>query len=304
MRLLCPNCDAEYEVDAAAIPSNGRDVQCSNCGHAWFQQHPDAEADYDAEQALYDPPPPLPNAFETAAQQPAPEPVVPVLASDDPESILDAMGDLDDDLPNAQPSNSEFIYSDEPDFAEPDAPEPDVPESDLANMPSTDMPAQQIDPDALQILREEAARETAQRLAENAPQTLEQQTEMGLIAPSSSPIVARRVARLKGIQPAQVTIATPARDRLPAVDDINAALRSGDDLDPSDAQGQDRKTGSKAGFWAVILAAGTAAAGYVFSPEIAAKLPQIAGPIDGYVGFINGLRGAIDAAVAWISNLI
>lgn len=37
MRLICPNCDAEYEVDDAVIPSGGRDVQCSNCGHTWFQ---------------------------------------------------------------------------------------------------------------------------------------------------------------------------------------------------------------------------------------------------------------------------
>lgn len=37
MRLICPNCDAEYEVDAAAIPPAGREVQCSACGHGWFQ---------------------------------------------------------------------------------------------------------------------------------------------------------------------------------------------------------------------------------------------------------------------------
>lgn len=37
MRLTCPNCDAEYAVDDAAIPPTGRDVQCSNCGHGWFQ---------------------------------------------------------------------------------------------------------------------------------------------------------------------------------------------------------------------------------------------------------------------------
>jgi predicted Zn finger-like uncharacterized protein len=42
MRLICPNCDAEYEVDDSAIPLTGRDVQCSNCGHGWFQPHPDA----------------------------------------------------------------------------------------------------------------------------------------------------------------------------------------------------------------------------------------------------------------------
>lgn len=37
MRLICTNCDAQYEVDDSVIPEGGRDVQCSNCGHAWFQ---------------------------------------------------------------------------------------------------------------------------------------------------------------------------------------------------------------------------------------------------------------------------
>ncbi|MFY0692836.1 MAG: zinc-ribbon domain-containing protein [Paracoccaceae bacterium] len=42
MRLICPNCKAEYEVDASLLPPEGRDVQCSNCNHTWF--HPAAEA--------------------------------------------------------------------------------------------------------------------------------------------------------------------------------------------------------------------------------------------------------------------
>lgn len=41
MRLICPNCDAEYEVPDEVIPPEGRDVQCSNCGHTWYQVHPD-----------------------------------------------------------------------------------------------------------------------------------------------------------------------------------------------------------------------------------------------------------------------
>ena len=40
MRLICPNCDAQYEIADNAIPSDGREVQCSNCGHTWFQEHP------------------------------------------------------------------------------------------------------------------------------------------------------------------------------------------------------------------------------------------------------------------------
>lgn len=37
MRLICPNCVAQYEVDENVIPAEGRDVQCANCGHNWFQ---------------------------------------------------------------------------------------------------------------------------------------------------------------------------------------------------------------------------------------------------------------------------
>ncbi|WP_420012730.1 MJ0042-type zinc finger domain-containing protein [Tateyamaria sp.] len=41
MRLICPNCDAQYEVVDDVIPTEGRDVQCSNCGQTWYQHHPD-----------------------------------------------------------------------------------------------------------------------------------------------------------------------------------------------------------------------------------------------------------------------
>ncbi len=37
MRLICPNCDAQYEVPDDVIPPEGRDVQCSSCGNTWFQ---------------------------------------------------------------------------------------------------------------------------------------------------------------------------------------------------------------------------------------------------------------------------
>lgn len=37
MRLICPNCNAQYEVDDQVIPKAGRDVQCSACTHTWFQ---------------------------------------------------------------------------------------------------------------------------------------------------------------------------------------------------------------------------------------------------------------------------
>ena len=79
MRLVCPNCDAEYEVDASVIPLTGRDVQCSNCGHTWFQKAPEVEAAEAAEAALFDPAPPIvrPEPMQPEriqSEPPAPEP--------------------------------------------------------------------------------------------------------------------------------------------------------------------------------------------------------------------------------------
>lgn len=37
IRLTCPECGAEYRVDAGAIPAGGREVECSSCGHGWHQ---------------------------------------------------------------------------------------------------------------------------------------------------------------------------------------------------------------------------------------------------------------------------
>ncbi|MEL7116019.1 MAG: zinc-ribbon domain-containing protein [Pseudomonadota bacterium] len=69
MRLICPNCGAQYDVDGALIPEQGRDVQCSNCGHTWFQQSEqhdlETAAELEDEAALNppeDPPAPPPDA--------------------------------------------------------------------------------------------------------------------------------------------------------------------------------------------------------------------------------------------------
>ncbi len=37
MRLVCPNCSSQYEVDISLFPDEGREVQCSNCEEIWFQ---------------------------------------------------------------------------------------------------------------------------------------------------------------------------------------------------------------------------------------------------------------------------
>lgn len=37
MRLTCPDCEAQYQVDSALIPPEGRTVECARCGNRWHQ---------------------------------------------------------------------------------------------------------------------------------------------------------------------------------------------------------------------------------------------------------------------------
>lgn len=78
MRLVCPNCGAQYEVDDAVIPPNGRDVQCSNCAHGWFQP---SKAMLDAEAARPEPDPVPENwdeeEWESAVDAPVTETTAP-----------------------------------------------------------------------------------------------------------------------------------------------------------------------------------------------------------------------------------
>ena len=37
MILTCPQCQAQYKLDPAALGASGRDVRCVGCSHVWFQ---------------------------------------------------------------------------------------------------------------------------------------------------------------------------------------------------------------------------------------------------------------------------
>ncbi|MFD2174592.1 zinc-ribbon domain-containing protein [Rhodobacter lacus] len=77
MRLICPRCGAQYEVDDSVIPASGRDVQCSGCGQTWFQPSAEmiaaaaAEAEAAPEAAIAAPVPPA-EEYEEDYDLPAP----------------------------------------------------------------------------------------------------------------------------------------------------------------------------------------------------------------------------------------
>ncbi len=74
MRLICPNCDAQYEVDDSVIPKGGRDVQCSSCGQTWFQKSAEQLDDGDTAEVVAPPPAPQEPEVEPEPQgEPEPE---------------------------------------------------------------------------------------------------------------------------------------------------------------------------------------------------------------------------------------
>lgn len=75
MRLVCPNCEAKYEVPEDAIPETGRDVQCANCGHAWYQMRSRAAAS-DVAAAAVAPVAATPPSVSEPAPVPVPAPAV------------------------------------------------------------------------------------------------------------------------------------------------------------------------------------------------------------------------------------
>jgi predicted Zn finger-like uncharacterized protein len=112
MRLVCPNCEAKYEVPEDAIPETGRDVQCANCGHAWYQMRARAAtaAPSGAPVAAPNAAPvaaPVAAAVEPPAADPDPGPAVepnpePVLAAEVAEAAVVEPAALDapvDDAP-------------------------------------------------------------------------------------------------------------------------------------------------------------------------------------------------------------
>lgn len=121
MRLVCPNCGAQYEVDDRVMPELGRDVQCSNCGHAWFHTppQPSSAAPEDTPEPKIEIPAPAPNP-----------------ASAEPEGEVEQTADAEPD-PKTEPTADAGMTPDgDPDTAADEADSADA--EDEAETPKPD----------------------------------------------------------------------------------------------------------------------------------------------------------------------
>ena len=255
MRLICPNCGAHYEVADDIIPEDGRDVQCSNCAHTWFEDR----GAYDEEDEFSE---------DVAA----------------PSIELDGDKDDDDALWGAE------AYTQKP--------------APAAKMPPK---RQELDPSIADILREEAAREAAARRAE-ANSAIDDQADLGLdsVAPvqdqRSRETQVRMMAKIKGEDPiaatAAKTVASSRRELLPDIEEINSSLRSDAERGTGYAEPEVfqavQRSGFRTGFLSVLLILAALAALYIFSPQISAKAPAAAAPLNVYVTTVDKGRLWLD----------
>ncbi len=236
MRLVCPNCGAQYEVDDRVIPDSGRDVQCSACGHGWYQMPKGMTAEEEEE----------PGSDETASPEEEPAPVAsapeepaepgPDRAEDEAAEEEPAPEEVE---PKAEPEpEAEDIAEDTEAPAEDEpAPAPDLPEvaedaeeedsiaaaiaAQIATraddyLPETDTESdteaepdsepfqpprrpRSIDEGVRSVLREEAQREIEAREAERPrePGAVETQPDLGLDAATWPEEERRRDARAR-----------------------------------------------------------------------------------------------------------
>lgn len=267
MRMICPNCGAQYEVDADVIPEAGRDVQCSSCGHTWFQKH-----------ARHDEPVPESNPVEEVAAKAE----APAQEADDDETSQPASEPVAEtaDETTEQTAREFFEHSSE--------------------QPTPEPQKQVLDEGVSEILREEAARETAERTSESSG--LETQTDLGLNQSADS--IQEAATHLdeapdEAVE-APATFENSRRDLLPDIEEINSTLAASSEAHEEDektAQEIQRRSGFRRGFSVAIVIFSIMALVYVFSPNIARAVPQTASALSSYVDWINELRTSVDGVL-------
>jgi hypothetical protein len=294
-------------------------VQCSNCGHAWFQPGrfaegagPEDEAEGAAEAS---------DAGGGFADDPLPGDAFAGEARDLAAQGVDGF-DAEDFDRDAHPAGSAEgadgladrragQWADDDDTGHPDG----GPVGAVAGP----LPSSQLDDEMLAILREEAERETRARRAEGSV-GLEMQPDLGLsegqpaAAPQREPVLfedAVGAARAAAAEPEQVVNLSDADDEarrgnrrglLPDIETINSTLRANsaqaggddDDLTYEPELKARERGGFRLGFSISLIAGVFLLALYVLAPSMAQQVPALSPALSAYVGAVNEARMWID----------
>ncbi len=292
MRLICPGCGAQYEVDDGVIPDAGRDVQCSACGHVWFQKSRPIllseekavtlpEDDWEPDGA----PDPGPvsaaalrawaedNRAENNREEIGPAPAagaVPRRPLDD--SLLAILREEAEREAQARRAESGALETQEEMILEPQRPE-------------VLRPAARLQPAGAPASRGKTVALALPRVFSDAEPLV-----------TAAPVI---VAEAEDDGPAEAEVVS-----LPDIGEINSSLRASADRPGEPAtldtpQVLDRhRAGFRLGFGTVMAAAALATAAYGFAPQIGRALPALAPGLERYVLQVNAGRLWLDAHVS------
>ncbi len=258
MRLICPNCDAQYEVVDDVIPTDGRDVQCSNCGQTWFQHHPDhmpeIEDEPDQAEELPEPRDEPAEDEERVAAPPAPE------RRELDASVADILRQEAELEAKARAQASEGLES--------------QPELGLQSTESDS---------------ERRNREARERMARMRGETPGPSGDHAAEAAATAAAIGSRRDLLPDIEEINSTLrSTSDRQAGSATEPPEARAAS---------QAERRPSGFRRGFVLMVLLALVLGAIYVFAPQIAQALPQVDPYLSGYVAQVDSLRAWLDGHV-------
>lgn len=268
MRLSCPNCDAQYEVDDSVIPAEGRDVQCSNCGQTWFQKSA---------------------AMLAEEGEDLPEP-----AEHDEQPDVEAEEHAADEAPADEPE----VYDDDTVDEDDDA------VTDDAEEPRAEPEPRALDQAVLDVLRQEAELESKAR-EDEAASGLETQPDLGIDeADTAAPAaVAAGISRTQSADDGAGDM-SDRRDLLPDIEEINSTLRASDDrgdaTEPEEPQDvvERRRGGFRFGFLLMVILFAIGVLVYRYAPAIIDAWPGGEGIITGYVNWVNDMRVWLDGVMA------
>ena len=313
MRLVCPNCSAQYEVDAAVIPVAGRDVQCSNCGHTWWQRRADADAPPEpvAEPQADPDPTPAPGTVEVEVEVEAPDQVE-AAAGDLAEIKAEVAAETGTPAPPAPPQEahppaqpSATGPADPDDWTEEDEDGPGPP-------PSADLAARRksLDEAVLDVLREEAEREAQARQGGGTPAT----------SPADAALVAslgrgedEREAAVRARMDAMDAAGRPGgrgNQRLPDVEEINSTLEgrvsepAAPEEDRTLAAYHQRRAGFRLGFTTMLAVAIAVLVLYTFADRIVARVPAMEPGMASFVQTVDAGRTWLNAAATQATEAI
>jgi predicted nucleic acid-binding Zn-ribbon protein len=272
-------------VPDEVIPPGGRDVQCSNCGDTWFQQHPEGAPGLKDEAAV------------PAAAQDTPE-------HPEPETAEMSAGETEE-------------YTDESVWGDEEEPEPAPPQRPSVDPVVADILRQEAAREQVARAAQAAAGiETQPDLGLRPPSHEEDERSRQARA---------RIERLRGTPAAsgaeeqggadQHAAIDPSsrRNLLPDIEEINSSLTAFDlpeePEEPAFAEEPEapiQRSGFRSGFRLAVLIFLLGTTIYLLAPMIANQIPAAEAPLAQYVQAVDAARLWLDtkvsAAMGWVTE--